>query len=198
MNVRCDREALLSALSLAAKITKGRTPKPALQCLKLSAQGKHLTVEATDLENAVSIRDASVEVNEPGVSCIPAERLVHAVSHLPDDQVVLRSDGEALVVAGKDGKAKLYGFDPRDFPPSAKLGETTVMLKAGELRRLLELTVFAASTEITRYAMNGVLFALVRGKLMLTATDGKTIAERGVLVPALPAVEVPPEELKWE
>ena len=62
MKVICNRGALLEALTVAGSVAAARTPKPILQCVKLSASGNELTVSATDLEVAIRYRDNQVEV----------------------------------------------------------------------------------------------------------------------------------------
>ena len=44
MKVICNRGALLDALTVAGNVVATRTPKPVLQCVKLSAEGNELTL----------------------------------------------------------------------------------------------------------------------------------------------------------
>ena len=55
MKVICNRGALLDALNLTGNVVAARTPKPVLQCLKLTAEDNALTVAATDLGSGHSI-----------------------------------------------------------------------------------------------------------------------------------------------
>ena len=47
MKVICNRGALLEALLMAGNVVAARTPKPVLQCVKLTAEENALTVAAT-------------------------------------------------------------------------------------------------------------------------------------------------------
>ena len=58
MKVICNRGALLDALLMAGNVVASRTPKPVLQCVKLTAEDNTLTVAATDLEVAIRYSDA--------------------------------------------------------------------------------------------------------------------------------------------
>ena len=60
MKVICDRGALVEALNLASGVVVSRTPKPVLQCVKLTATSDELAVAATDLE--VALRVASTRI----------------------------------------------------------------------------------------------------------------------------------------
>src|SRR4030095_286355 len=75
MKVICNRGALLEALTVTSNVVAARTPKPILQCVKLSAEGNELTVSATDLEVAIRYRDAQVEVSQGGEVLVPGDKL---------------------------------------------------------------------------------------------------------------------------
>jgi len=62
MKVICNRGALLDALIVAGNVVAARTPKPVLQCVKLTAEDNRLTVAATDLEVAIRYSDSQVQV----------------------------------------------------------------------------------------------------------------------------------------
>jgi DNA polymerase-3 subunit beta len=68
-------------------------------------------------------------------------------------------------------------------------------ISAGELRRLIERTQFAISTEETRYYLNGIYLHAMDGKLRAVATDGHRLALAEVMTPAgaagMPGVIVP-------
>ena len=53
MKVICNRGALLEALIVAGNVVQARTPKPVLQCVKLTAADDRLTIAATDLEASI-------------------------------------------------------------------------------------------------------------------------------------------------
>jgi len=64
MKLICNRGALLEALNVAGNAIATRTPKPALQCVKLTASADKLIVAATDLEVAIRYQDAQVQVDK--------------------------------------------------------------------------------------------------------------------------------------
>ena len=63
MKVICNRGALLEALVVAGNVVASRTPKPILQCVKLSAADNRLTLAATDLEVAIRYSDNQVQID---------------------------------------------------------------------------------------------------------------------------------------
>src|SRR5207249_3729294 len=72
---------------------------------------------------------------------------------------------------------KLVGMAPDDFPPVVPSAQAAwIRLEAKTLREMLAATSFAISHDETRYALNGVLFALAGKDARLVATDGHRLA----------------------
>src|SRR5688572_23001026 len=74
MKVICNRGALLEALTVAGSVVASRTPKPVLQCVKISAGENRLTIAATDLEVAIRYSDSQVQVEKEGETLVPADK----------------------------------------------------------------------------------------------------------------------------
>ena len=82
------------------------------------------------------------------------------VRKLPEGaQVVLEASGDRAVLAIRAGRSRftLQTLPESDFPDLAA-GEMTHTFKlaAGDLKRLIDKTQFAISTEETRYYLNGI------------------------------------------
>jgi len=179
MKVTCNRAALYEAVQLASSIVPSRTPKPVLQCAKLEAdqQENTLTVLATDNEIAIKYAVPQVQVVKSGMSVVPADRLAGILHETIDETVEIEVDDSTCQICGKDSRFRVYGQDPEDFPSVASLEqEAALEAQAGSLKRLIQLTSFAAARENTRYAINGVLWELRGKKLRLVATDGRRLA----------------------
>jgi DNA polymerase-3 subunit beta len=72
---------------------------------------------------------------------------------------------------------KLVGMPPDDFPPVVPASPGAwLTLDAKTLRDMLTQTSFAVSHDETRYALNGVLFAVSSKEMRLVATDGHRLA----------------------
>lgn len=184
MKVICNRGALLEALTVAGNVVATRTPKPALQCVKLAANANELTVSATDLEVAIRYRNNQVEVVEPGELLVPADKLRDIVRESVDDTLSIESDAEMAQVKGQDSLFRIYTQPLDTFPPIPDYdGEADFEVIGGQLKQLIGQTIFAAAKESTRYAFNGVLLNVKGKQLSLVSTDGRRLAEaRGELV----------------
>src|ERR1035437_1095270 len=182
MKVLVNRAALVEALGLASSVVLSRTPKPVLTCVKLvagNADGnKTLSIVATDMELALQYTLTQVDIAAPGIALIPAGKLSEIVNNSPDDTLTLETTAETTVIKGSDAHYKVFGYNAEEFPPVTGFeGQADFALPAAALRNLLDRTRFAAAREMTRYAINGVLFEKKGKKLSLVATDGHRLAQ---------------------
>ncbi len=178
MKVICNRGALLEALLVAGNVVATRTPKPVLQCVKLTAQNDRLTLAATDLEVAIRYSDNQVQIDQPGEVLLPADKLRDIVRESADDTLAIEVSGTEATIKGQDSLFKIYTQNAAEFPPVPDFeGEAQFEVAAGHLKQLIAQTLFAAAKESTRYAFNGVLVNAKAKKLNLVATDGRRLAQ---------------------
>jgi DNA polymerase-3 subunit beta len=125
------------------------------------------------------------------------------VRKLPEGtQIVLEASGDRAVLTIRAGRSRftLQTLPESDFPDIAA-GEMThkFTLAAADLKRLIEKTQFAISTEETRYYLNGIYLhtAGAAGNTLLraVATDGHRLAQVELPAPAgaegMPGIIVP-------
>jgi DNA polymerase-3 subunit beta len=177
MKVICNRGALLEALTVAGTVVASRTPKPALQCVKLSALEKSLTVAATDLEVAIRYLDHQVQIDDPGEALVPADKMRDIVRESVDDTLSIETSGDNAIIKGQDSNFKIFTQNVAEFPPVPDFeGEPQFEIAGGHLKQLIGQTLFAAAKESSRYAFNGVLVNVKGKKISLVATDGRRLA----------------------
>jgi DNA polymerase-3 subunit beta len=125
------------------------------------------------------------------------------VRKLPEgSQVVLDSSGDRASLTIRAGKSRfsLQTLPESDFPDLAA-GEMThkFSLPAKDLKRLIDKTQFAISTEETRYYLNGIYLHVAgsgkASKLRAVATDGHRLAQVELDAPkgaeGMPGIIVP-------
>ncbi|HTL28021.1 MAG TPA: DNA polymerase III subunit beta [Tepidisphaeraceae bacterium] len=177
MKVICNRGALLEALTVAGNVVAARTPKPVLQCVKVSAADDRLTIAATDLEVAIRYSDPQVQIETPGEVLLPADKFRDIVRESIDDTLSIEVINEQAHIKGQDSHFKIYTQPVSDFPPVPDFeGEPDFEVPGGLLKQLIGQTLFAAARESTRYAFNGVLVVAKNKKLSLISTDGRRLA----------------------
>lgn len=178
MKVICNRGALLEALTVAGNVVASRTPKPVLQCVKLTAENDRLTIAATDLEVAIRYSDNQVQIEQPGEALLPADKFRDIVRESVDDTLSIEVAQDNASIKGNDSHFKIFTQNPKDFPPVPDFeGEADFEIQGGLLKSLIGQTLFAAAKESTRYAFNGVLLLAKGKKITLVSTDGRRLAQ---------------------
>lgn len=202
MRLTIERAALLKALTHVQSVVERRNTIPILSNVLLSAQDNTLRLTATDLDIEIG-ENVFAEVERAGATSAPAQYLYDFIRKLPDQaQVKLELGGDDPRLSVWAGKARLNlpVLPAQDFPlmPVDALA-TRFDIHPTELKRLIDKTRFAISTEETRYYLNGIYLhtvasgdgAVLRG----VATDGHRLALADAPAPegaqGMPGVIVP-------
>ncbi len=189
MRVTVERSHLLRSLSHVHRVVERRNTIPILSNVLVRADRNRLTLKATDLDLEVT-ETVAAEVGQPGATTVPAHILHDIVRKLPDGAEVQLDTGDGSQLSLKSGRSRftLQVLPEADFP-DLTTGEfaTRFTLPAATLKKLIERTQFAISTEETRYYLNGIyLHAVTVGKkpmLRAVATDGHRLAQAQVDAP---------------
>jgi DNA polymerase III subunit beta len=202
MKVTVERAELLKSLSHVHRVVERRNTIPILANVLIRAERSKLAFKATDLDLEMT-EAIPAEVSPSGVTTVPAHMFYDIVRKLPEGaQIVLESSGERAALSIRAGRSRftLQTLPESDFPDLAT-GEMThrFVLGAAELKRLINKTQFAISTEETRYYLNGI-YLHTHGEgnsmtLRAVATDGHRLAQVELPAPAgakgMPGVIVP-------
>ena len=180
MKTRLPRHEFQEALGAISTLTGGRTTKPSLACVKLTVKNDALELCATDGEAALRLSIPALSVDKSGETVVGADRLLGIIRELGDVEIALEADERHCLIRGEGSEFKIYVQSVADFPPiPAFEDEPDLVVDGRELRRMTELTIYAAARETSRYAINGVLWDKKGKKLFLVATDGRRMARAG-------------------
>ena len=182
--------------------SSGGTRIPIFSNVLLSAASNELKLTATDLDIEL-VETVPCKAKGEGATTVPAHMFHDIVRKLPDgSDIELTRDGEQgrLTIACGHARFSLQTLPADDFPSLSveDLGHA-FSLPAKDLKRLIEKTKFAISTEETRYYLNGIYLHAVKsdGKALLraVATDGHRLAQVELPLPSgakdMPGVIVP-------
>ncbi len=202
MKVTVERAELLKSLGHVHRVVEKRNTIPILANVLIRAEKSKLSLKATDLDLEV-IDTVAAEVGPGGSTTVPAHMFYEIVRKLPEgSQIVLEASGDRAVLAIRAGRSRftLQTLPESDFPDLAA-GEMTHKFKlaAADLKRLIDKTQFAISTEETRYYLNGIyLHTAGSGKsamLRAVATDGHRLAQVELPLPSgaadMPGIIIP-------
>ncbi|HHZ08793.1 MAG TPA: DNA polymerase III subunit beta [Rhizobiales bacterium] len=202
MRVVLERSNLLKTLNHVHRVVERRNTIPILSNVLLSASGSSLELKATDLDLEITEATAAA-VEQGGATTVPAHLLYEIVRKLPDgSEVMLKTDadGNAMSVISGRSSFRLQCLPQSDFPElSAGSFSHIFRVESAALRKLIDKTQFAISTEETRYYLNGIFLHTheAGGKLTLraVATDGHRLARAEMEAPAgsegMPGIIIP-------
>jgi len=178
MKVICDRAALVDALTLVTGVIATRTPKPVLECVRLDAANGMLTLSGTDLEAALRLGTARVEIQQDGAALLKADKLTQICRSTNDATLAIEVKDEVATIRGQGTKFTIYGHKPDEFPSIPDPGhlDPDFTIDSATLVSLIDRTIFATARENSRYAINGVLIKRNGKNVEFVATDGRRLA----------------------
>src|SRR5512146_2494673 len=203
MKINVERGALLKALNHVQSVVERRNTIPILSNVMIEAAKGELKLTATDLDIEI-VESLPADVLRNGAATAPAHMLYDIVRKMPDGARVqaelLTSEGGRLAVSAGTVRFELACLPKEDFPQmSSGALPHRFRIAADDLKRLIDKTRFAISTEETRFYLNGIyVHAFKEGKhaaLRAVATDGHRLARYELELPDgasdMPGVIVP-------
>src|SRR6476619_414381 len=151
MEFTVSKSDLLRELNLSQGVVEKKTTIPLLSNVLIEADGARVVLTATDLEL--------------GIRCsYPARRLLDYVRLLPDSdvQVKVLENQWASLVCGRS-KTRIAGMSRESFPELPEMPAVLAEIPIGILAGMIAKTIFAISSEESRFTLNGALLILKKG-----------------------------------
>ncbi|MEX2649770.1 MAG: DNA polymerase III subunit beta [Alphaproteobacteria bacterium] len=202
MKLAIERAQLFKALSHVQSVVERRNTIPILSNVRLEGRDGRLKLTATDMDLEV-VESVEAHVSVEGGTTASAHLAHDIVRKLPDGaEVALETteDGGRLAIRCGRSRFALPCLPTDDFPVMAD-GDFAhdFALPVDTVRRMIDKTRFAISTEETRYYLNGIFLhareADTPPVLCAVATDGHRLARFETALPdgaaGMPGVIVP-------
>jgi len=181
MEITIQRDDLLVGLQKCQSVAERRSSMPVLSNVLLEAKDNQLHLTATNLE--VSFTGSHVaNVVKEGAVTIQARKFYEIVKELPFPEIqVIGKENQWVNISSGSTEYNLVGLAADEFPQVIKYDEVTwVDMEAPLLKEMIDKTIFAVSTEETRYNLSGIYFEKVEDEdpvgLKLVATDGHRLS----------------------
>ena len=188
MKLIVDRNALWQGIDTVLDAVPSKPALPVLANILLEADGKCLSIAATDLD--LSIRtQVPAAVEKKGRITVPARTLAEITREWPEAELSIEVQDNRLRLSGRLGDAdssegaySLAGMEAEEFPsmPTALDGISLNLRGAdaegGVLVDMINKTSFAVSRDDTRPVLNGVLWRIDTQGMEMVATDGSRLA----------------------
>ncbi len=163
---------VLRELNLTQGVVEKKTTIPILSNVLLEVLDSSLRISATDLELGVRC-GCPAKVKKEGVGTVPAKRLLEIVRSLPDAEVKFKIlENHWVQVTCDRSSFKLVGMAKDSFPVLPAAPKPLVAIPSDVLTSLIQRTIFAISSEESRYTLNGALLLLKPDSISMVATDG--------------------------
>ena len=182
---RVTKEKILDGLQRVQNLVSTRTTLPILSNVLVRAGSNGLSLTTTDLDVAVQCV-VEAEVSKPGSITLPARKLFAILRELAAADIEVEVDDKnAATIRCGSSFYKIMGLPEEEFPRFPQPEGKSLKVEQVALRDMLKKTAYAASTDETRYVLNGVFMSFKADKLTVVATDGRRLAlvEREMEVP---------------
>lgn len=198
MNFSIDRSPLLEALQKVQTVVEKKNTIQILGNILCSVKDQELSLSATDLEVGVKVT-LPVSSQQEGKITLSAKHFLDIVKELPEKKLtVTRKDNSWIELICGKSKFNIVSLPADQYPALPSFEDKTYFeARTDSLIEMIDRTQFAASTDATRYHINGVFFEYLENSLMrMTATDGHRLAfvdqevfltnpelKRGIIIP---------------
>jgi len=196
MKVICKKDDLAEIFSIVNTVIPARSTLPILQNIKLQTGTNSLFLIGTDLEIGIQA-EIKAEIKEKGNILIPTQKLGNIIRETTDKEIKLETDANTIHITTNDGEYKIIGADAADYPNFPEFtAKNSISIDTQGLKEMIHKTIFAISTEITRYALTGLLLEIRKKEIRMVGSDGKRLAfikrqseqtitqEKKVIIPA--------------
>lgn len=171
--------ALLKQLQHIGGVINANNVLPILEDFLFQVEKGTLWITATDLETVMKVQ-LEVEARESGKICIPARILQDYLKNNPDQPLTFSMDLDsyAIEITSDNGRYKIVGENPSNFPKEPEADEkTSFQMSAEALSTAIAKTLFAVSNDDLRPAMTGVYFELSPTGLNFVSTDAHRLVK---------------------
>jgi DNA polymerase-3 subunit beta len=150
----------------------------------LRSENNAVSICGTDLD-VTAVAHAPATIHAEGAITIKAAGFADVVRELPEGPVTIKvANNERVEVVSGGVKFKLIGYSAAEFPTPPGVGfPLKVKVPAIQLLEMIQKTFYAASTDETRFNLNGILFEQVpaskqnpSSQLRLVASDGHRLS----------------------
>lgn len=201
MEFMIDKEEFARGLFLSQSVVEKKGTMPILLNVLIETKENGIAITATDLE--IGIKGFySANIQKSGSITLAAKKLYEVVKELPEKVVSFRlKENQWVEICSGKSIFNIMGISAETFPSFPAYEEEEFSgLESPVLREMINKTVFAVSSDESRYNLTGVFVTRKEGEgvksLRMVATDGYRLSlierplnkeiggiENGILLP---------------
>ena len=177
MKFSCEKALLSHAVTVSSRAVSAKSSIPAMEGILIEA-GEQLRLTGYNLETGIQTT-VPAEIQEKGVLVLSARLFGEIVRKLPDDMVVLSSQGYTVNIRCGMSEFNILAMDSEEFPELPTVDQqNSLTLARPVLRSMIAQTLFAVSDNESRPVHTGSLFEVEGDGLTVVSVDGYRLALR--------------------
>ncbi|WP_027626047.1 DNA polymerase III subunit beta [Clostridium lundense] len=177
MKIKCEKNILQEAISIAQKAVTGKSTMQVLQGILINAKNNSIVFTGSDIDLSIETK-INADVYEEGSIVVDAKIFGEIIRKLPNDIIEISTkDNNVIEIICQKSRFTLVHMDASDFPELPNINENSIFsIPQKILKAMIKGTIFAAAQEETRPILTGILFEIKNKNLNLVALDGYRLA----------------------
>jgi DNA polymerase-3 subunit beta len=177
MEFQIEKKNFFKSLSILQSVAEKHSSILALSNVLIESEKDSVRLVTTDLETTI-ISSVPCNINKDGKLCVSAKKMYEIIRELPEAEIFIQGmENHWAKITCKNALFNLSGIDPNEFPTLPPYSENELIeIKDLNLREMIEKVIFSASTEESRYNLNGIFLENVSlgetDAVRMVATDG--------------------------
>lgn len=177
MRIIFDRSTVIAAVTPLMCAASNKNTIPAIEGILMRAEGGVVEMTTFDLEKGVRVH-CEAQILEEGFVILNAQKFNAIIRAMGGTEVeVIVDKNLATTILSGSSSYQMQAMRGEDFPGLPMLeSERAFTLPEGILRALIGQTSFAVAVNDQRAALNGALFRVTEGQLLLVGCDSFRLA----------------------
>ena len=176
MEFTVSKTDLVRELNLSQGVVEKKTTIPILSNVLIEAAGEHIQLTATDLELGIRC-SCPARVSKEGSGTIPVRRLLDYTRLLPDVDINIKVlENHWVSLQCGRSRTRMAGISRESFPQLPEMPPALAEIPITTLASMIGKTIFAISSEDSRFTLNGALLYLKSQGMLMVSTDGHRLA----------------------
>ena len=185
MLITCNTSELNKAIQTAQRAIVSKPSTPIFSCIHLLAQNNQLTIQAMDLNIAISCT-IDANITEPGEIVVSAKHISELVRKLTAETVTITKSQDNKTIKVTSGKAdyQLLLMNEDDYPKFPTVdGKKSLTIEDTKIKELIKKTIFSCSSDDARPLFTGILVEAKDDKLTFVGTNTHRLAVKSLPQP---------------
>ena len=175
----CDKATLLNGINIASKALPSKSVNPIYEGILFNARNSDIILTTTDSSLTIQTKIAA-DIEEEGQVVINGKFFSEVIRKMPDGMIKIKGDfTSGIEVSGNFSKINISALDPSEYPALPVIDrDSFITLAQGDLKKMINQTIFATATDESRPILTGCLFDIDKENITVVALDGCRLSLR--------------------